>query len=407
MLKEKLDKRAQLVTEARGIVDKVDKEEREMTAEENEKYEKILGDVEKLFSEIDKEQRLLQIEANLSKASEVEEDVKPDKNDKPTDDKEFRTKAFRKFLRGGMGVLTVDEKRALSAGTDDEGGYTIPPQEFVAQLLKDVDDLVFIRQAATKFTLTKSESMGAPTLEEDPADADWTTELATGSEDSDMEFGKRELEPNPFAKRIKISKTLIRRSALNIEDIVRQRLAYKFSITEEKAYMTGNGTGKPLGIFTASADGIPTSRDVSEDNSETAPTFDGLINAKYSLKEQYLKKSTWMFHRDCLKILSKIKDSENRYTWEPSVQMGQPDRLLNRPIYMSEYAPNTFTAGQYVGAIGDFSFYWIVDSLDLQMQRLVELYAETNQIGYIARKEGDGAPVMPTAFARVQLASGS
>ena len=74
---------------------------------------------------------------------------------------------------------------------------------------------------------------------------------------------------------------------------------------------------------------------------------------------------------------------------------------------MSEFAPNTFTAGQYVGIIGDFSYYYIVDALDMQLLRLNELYAETNQIGYIARKEGDGMPVLKNAFARVQLASGS
>jgi HK97 family phage major capsid protein len=222
-----------------------------------------------------------------------------------------------------------------------------------------------------------------------------------------MAFGKREFACNPFAKRIKISKSLIGKSALPIEDIVRQRLAYKFGITEEKAYMTGNGTGKPLGIFVASSDGIPTSRDVSDGNTTAAITFDGLINAKFSLKEQYLRRSNWLFHRDAIKMLAKIKDEEGRYVWIASVVAGQPDQLLGRSFNMSEYAPNTFTAGQYVGAIGDFSFYWIVDALDLQIQRLVELYAETNQIGFIARKEGDGMPVMPYAFARIKLSTSS
>jgi HK97 family phage major capsid protein len=71
---------------------------------------------------------------------------------------------------------------------------------------------------------------------------------------------------------------------------------------------------------------------------------------------------------------------------------------------MSEYAPNTFTTGLYVGLIGDWSQYWIVDALDLTIQRLVELYAETNQTGFIGRMETDGAPVLAEAFARVKLA---
>jgi len=42
----------------------------------------------------------------------------------------------------------------------------------------------------------------------------------------------------------------------------------------------------------------------------------------------------------------------------------------------------------------------------MQVQRLVELYATTNQIGYLARLESDGAPVLESAFVRVTLAAG-
>jgi HK97 family phage major capsid protein len=406
-LKEKLDRRASILTEVRALVDKVDAEKRDMNAEEQQQYDKALVDIEKLSSDIDREQRLLELEAKVSKVEDIEDIVKPNANSEPKDNKEMRVKAFSKFLKGGINALSEPEKRALNATTDEEGAYTIPPEQFVAQLLKDVDDLVFIRQAATKFTLTTAASLGIPSLDADPADADWTTELLTGNEDGTMAFGKREFATNPFAKRIKISKSLIGKSALPIEDIVRQRMAYKFGITEEKAYLTGNGTGKPLGIFVASADGIPSSRDISDGNTATAITFDGLINARYALKQQYLARAAWLFHRDAIKMIAKLKDSENRYIWQPSVQVGQPDILLGRSFYMSEYAPNTFTAGQYVGIIGDFSFYWVVDALDMQFQRLVELYAETNQIGYIARKEGDGMPVMGNAFARVKLAASS
>ena len=71
---------------------------------------------------------------------------------------------------------------------------------------------------------------------------------------------------------------------------------------------------------------------------------------------------------------------------------------------MSEYAPNTFTSALYVGIIGDFSNYWIADAIDLEIQRLVELYAETNQTGIIGRASADGAPVLEEAFVRVALA---
>jgi HK97 family phage major capsid protein len=249
-----------------------------------------------------------------------------------------------------------------------------------------------------------AETIGAPTLDTDVDDADWTSELATGSEDSSLAFGRRSLTPHPLAKRIKISNDLLGGGGINAEQLAIDRLSYKFAISEEKGFMTGTGAAQALGVFTASAQGISTGRDVSTDNTTTEIRFDGLKNAKYSIKGAYWPRLRWVFHRDALKMLSKLKDGEGRYQWEASVQVGQPDRLLNFPLHVSEYAPNTFTTGLYVGILGDFSKYWIVDSLKLRFQRLVELYAETNQIGLIGRAKVDGMPVLEEAFARVKLA---
>ena len=167
--------------------------------------------------------------------------------------------------------------------------------------------------------------------------------------------------------------------------------------------MTGNGSGKPLGVFVASDSGIPTSRDISADNTTTAVTYDGLMNAKYSLKEGYIRNANWLFHRDAVKMLAKIKDGESRYVWEPAVSNDIPDRLLGIPVHQSEFVPNTFTTGQYVGILGDFNYYWIVDADPLEIQVLNELYAVNNQIGYLFNYFGDGAPVLGEAFARITL----
>jgi len=160
---------------------------------------------------------------------------------------------------------------------------------------------------------------------------------------------------------------------------------------------------QPLGLFTASANGVTTARDVSTGNTTTSMTFDGLIEAKFSLKGAYWNRADWLFHRDAVKQIAKLKNGEGDYIWRESVRVGEPDMLLGRPVMMSEFAPNTFTANLYVGMLGDFSQYWIADALDFQVQVLKELYAETNQTGYIGRLESDGMPVLAEAFARVKL----
>ena len=54
--------------------------------------------------------------------------------------------------------------------------------------------------------------------------------------------------------------------------------------------------------------------------------------------------------------------------------------------------------------IGDLSYYWIADAMNLEIQVLVERYADTNQNGYIGRQEVDGMPVLEEAFVRLKMA---
>lgn len=406
-IREFRQERAKLVKEARDILDKTEKEKRNLLAEEETKYNSILAKVDEISKKVEREERQLVLETEMAKSGA--EPHKPDPGQEPQArvlpraTPEYRA-AFNKFLRGGKEVLGIEEMRALQADSDTLGGYLVTPQQFVADLLKAVDDAVVIRSLATINRIERAESLGVPALDTDVSDADWTSELATGSEDTAMKVGKRELRPHPLAKRIKVSQKLLRTSVLDVEALVRNRLAYKFGVSQEKAFMTGDGAEKPLGIFTASANGISTARDISTGNTTTSIQFDGLHEAKYGLKGQYWNKARWIFHRDALKQVAKLKDGEGQYIWRESVRVGEPDRLLNLPYHMSEFAPNTFTTGKYVGILGDFSFYWIADALDMQVQRLVELYAEANQVGFIGRLETDGMPVLEEAFARVKLA---
>ena len=406
-LKALREKRGKIVAEMRALTDLAESEKRDMTDEETAKHGDLFKEQDKLRVQIEAAQRQAELDREMAaSAADEEERARKEKagngNGAGGGD-DVATVAWRKWLKHGDRGLNADEARALNAGSDNEGGYLKPPPQFIASLLKNVDDMVFIRSRATMLRVNASNSIGVPTLDTDPDDFSWTTELATGSEDTSMRFGRRELKPNPLAKRIKISKTLIRAGALPIETIVQQRMAYKIGITLEKHYLTGTGASQPLGLFTVSNSGIPSGRDVSTGNTGTSIMFDGLIEAKFSVKSQYWPSAVWLFHRDAVKQITKLKDGDGNYIWRQSVRDGEPDMLLGRPMMISEYVPNTFTSGQYVGLFGDFSYYWIADSLDFTVQSLVELYAETNQNGMIARYEGDGMPVLAEAFARVKL----
>jgi len=299
----------------------------------------------------------------------------------------------------------IEELRALQKDSDTVGGFLSPPIQWLGQLIQALDNLTFMRQICNVLPpLTVAQTLGTPSLDTDISDPTWVAEIAIGTEDSSLAFGKRELNPHPLAQFIKVSNTLLRRSQISADGIVRERLAFKNAAVMENAFLNGTGAMSPLGVFTASDEGISTSRDVSTGNTSTEIRFDGLQEAKYNQAAQYRAKNTgWIFHRDGVKQIAKLKDGEGRYIWQASVLPDRPDMILGYPVFESEYAPNTFTASLYVGIIGDFSQYWIVDALTATVQVLVELYAGTNQSGFLSRLESDGMPILEAAFTRVKL----
>lgn len=401
----------------------------ELSAEDKEKHDRLDREFDRLDRLIKQEERDAYMKRSQHEPIKLEPDYSaaPRQEDKKGSVRVFAPGTYRAkksvetqeavqeqrdlnlYLQRGLNQLPEAEKmrfvtRALQMDSDTAGGFLVAGEQFSSQIIQSLMDLVFVRQHATVIECRNAHSLGAPALDHDPGDPTWTAELKTGSEDSEMDFEKRQLYPHPLARRIKISNTLIRRNSM-VADLVRDRLSYKFGTVEENCFLNGTGSNQPLGVFTASDLGISTSRDVSTGNITTQIKADGLIEAKYTLKAQYRKNARWIFHRDAIKNIRKLKTGEGDYIWRAGLAADRPDTILDLPFHESEYAPNTFTAGLYVGILGDFSFYWIADALDMQIQVLDQLYAATNQTGFIGRKETDAMPVLEEAFVRVTLAT--
>ena len=407
-LNELRKRHAALIATARKILDKAEEEERALNTEEESEYNKIMADDEVLRSEIDREAR---IQAEEERLRQPQTDPhRPDPNDPPAPELRFNQRpeyrdAYRRMLAAGFSELTSQEQRAMQADQANIGGFWVMPEQMAEDLIKFIDDMLFIRRLGTVLPVPNAESLGVPSFDTDVDDADWTVELGTGSEDSAARVGKRQLTPHPLAKLIKLSQTWLRKVPPDRgEAFIRDRLGYKIGVAEEKGFLTGSGSGQPLGLFTASSDGISTGRDVSTGNTTTSIQFDGLKEAFWNEKEQYRRTGEWLFSRPAMKQIDKLKDGEGRYILQPNQQQGPADVLLGRPVNISEFVPSTFTTGLYVGMFGDFSFYYIADAMDIRIQRLVELYAATNQVGLISRLEVDGMPVLEEAFSRVTLA---
>jgi HK97 family phage major capsid protein len=400
---EKRQELAKLVTDVRAIMDKAETEKRDKSQEERNSIAEMEKRIDQLDGEIELEERQLERERKLGEVGS--KPLGENRGQEPEDkSKEYRS-AFEKYIRDGERARYTDaELRAIQADNQSTGGMFAAPNVFVNEVIKSADDNFVIADLARVFNIGTAQGLGAPSLDTDVDDADWTAEIKAATETSDPAFGKRELTAHQLTKLAKISNKLLNVSEFNIEGFIQERLGYKFGVTQEKSAMTGNGSQQFLGVFTASDKGIPTSFDISTGNTATEIKPDGLMEALYDLKEGYQKNATWLFHRTAIKQIRKLKGPDGQYIWVAGITAGNPGTILDRPYRTSEYCPNTFTTGQYVGIIGNWKYYWIIRRGVLAIQVLKELYALTNQTGYIGRLEADGMPVLGEAFRRIKLA---
>lgn len=418
---ELIDSRANLVTEARKYLEE---NEGNWSNENDQKYDAMIGDASTITAAIERRNALNEIESKREAAKVRPDDpmVAPMRStagqkrqvsirtglragapvyefvDVGARGSEEYERAFASALSGKAGVQQL---AALQSDNPEQAGYLVASEQFAAGILKDVDDLLFIRRYAKIHTVLEAGSLGIRKRKTRMNTFNWSSELQVAAEDTSLAYGKKILTPHHLTGMIKISRDLARRSMGGVVAEVQSEMSRDAGETMEDGYLVGTGAQSPLGVFTASTDGISTDRDVVT-GSNTTILADSLIDAKYKVKSQYRNLMRWLFHRDAIKIISKLKDGQNQYLWQPGLQAGQPDRLLNLPVDESERVPNTFTAGNYVGLLANWSFYEIADALDMEVQVLIERYAETNQIGYIGRLKTDGMPTIEEAFTRLK-----
>lgn len=437
LIKELMEKAGKARADAEAILENAKKEKREMTTEESTRFDTLMDERDKHKADADKAQaaddayraEVKKREERLAAARQEDGRPQPRRTQDPAPGRgagedrgenitmEFRgnTVTYRpgtnehrrssEEYRQEFNRVLKGEVRVLQSDLDTDGGYLIAPEMFVLEVLRDLDNETYVRKYARKWLLDAGKKMTVPKRTAKAATFAWGGELTRPTPDTSTKFGRKTLDPHYMSGLVLVSRDLLESAAISVDAIVREEMAINAAELEEQAFMTGSGSGQPLGVFTASADGISTSRDVSTGNTSTQIKWDGLINCVHSIKLKYRAQPgfAWMFSGNAIRDLRKEKDGSGQYIWSASVVAGQPDRILNIPYIESEWVPQTFTTGQYVGILGDWSKYWIADSTQVQMQVLIEKYAEDNENGYLVRRKVDAAPAVGEAFARVKL----
>lgn len=381
------EKRAKLWEETKAFLDSKRNENGILSNEHTEQYEKMEMDVVNLGKEIDRLERQAILDMELSKATSnaikntPEATMPEEKMGRASN--EYK-QAFWKSMRNKN---SYDVQNALKIGEDSEGGY-LAPDEFERTLIEALEDVNVIRRLAGVIN-TGSGERQIPVVAS-KGTASWVSEEGSTPDSVDDSFDLVTLNAHKLATMIKVSEELLHDSVFNIERYIAREFGRRIGEAEEIAFVVGNGSSKPTGIFETGEVGVTTS-------SSTAISMDEVIDLYYSLREPYRRNAVWLTNDATIKAIRKLKDGGGQYLWSPSVQAGEPDTILNKPIRTSTAVP-TISAGNKTIAFGDMSWYWIADRQGRTFQRLNELYAKNGQIGFRATQRVDGKLVLPEAI---------
>jgi HK97 family phage major capsid protein len=379
------EKRARVWEKAKVFLDERRGEDDLLSAEDAATYEKMETEVVNLGKEIERLERQAALDLELSKATSLPLRTMPgvgeERQGRATDE---YTKAFWKHMRN-RGDYEV--RNALTVGTDSEGGYLVP-DEFERTLIEALEEENIMRQLAKVIT-TSSGDKKIPVVAS-KGTAAWVDEEGAIPEDDDV-FGQVSIGAYKVATMIKVSEELLNDSIFNLESYIAREFARRIGAKEEEAFLVGDGSGKPAGIFDDTHGG-----EIGVTTSTANIKMDEIFDLFYSLKSPYRKRATFITNDATVKEIRKLKDGQGQYLWQPSVKAGEPDTLLNRPVRTSAYVP-TIEPGVKVIAFGDFGYYWIADRQGRAFQRLNELYAATGQVGFRATQRVDGKLILKEA----------
>ena len=391
------EKRAKAWETAKAFLDTKRGADGIVSAEDTAVYDKMEADVVALGNEIDRLEKQEALDRELSKPLNMPLTGRPNipgmetRSGRTSD--EYR-KAFWNAMRtrAGEGLDPVI-RNALQIGTDTEGGYLVP-DEFERTLVDTLEDENIFRRLSNVIT-TSSGDRKIPVVAS-KGTASWIDEEGAIPE-SDDSFGQVSIGAYKLGTMIKVSEELLNDSVFNLETYIAKEFARRIGNKEEDAFFTGDGSGKPTGILAATGGaqlGVTTA-------SATAITIDEILDLFYSLKAPYRNKAVFVMNDATVKAIRKLKDGQGQYLWQPSLQAGTPDTILNRPLYTSAYVPAIAASAKTI-AFGDFGYYWVADRQGRVFKRLNELYAATGQVGFVATQRVDGKLILPEAIKVLQ-----
>ncbi len=294
-------------------------------------------------------------------------------------DVERADNAFHAYLRGEISDM---ELRSQSIGQAADGGYTVPTT-MSNELIKSLKAFGPMNEGGpVRYILTPGGNPLVMPTSDDTGSKGRMIAEGVAVDESTVKFGQVSLGAFKFTSGMfKVSSELLSDSSQDVARIVNDAMAERLGRIFNEKYTVGSGTNEPQGIVTAAGVGKTAA-------TATAIALADLIDLKHSVDPAYRAGAGYMWHDSTFAAVRKLTDSTGRLLWQAAYTVGAPDSFDGSPCYINQDMPVIATGNKSV-LFGDFSKFAVRRAGGFVLRRLNELFAGSDQTGFVAFARGD------------------
>lgn len=384
-MKELLEERNQVAADMRALHDSV-AEDQSMTSEQRTQWDEARSKLERLDEQIEREKELRkadQLFVEDRAGDNVESEARSGDGEGGVAD--ISRRAFAEFVRRGLGDMDAElreamrEMRAQAAGVDDRGGYTVPP-EFRARVVESMQAYGGVASIAQVIETDGGNTIEWATTDGTSEEGELIGENAAATED-DVLFGTGALGAKKLSSKIiRVSMELLSDSGVDIESLLTSRIAQRIGRAESRLLVQGSGAGTPVQPRGLAASVTQTHTAASA----TGISYSDLLRLKHSVDIAYrVPTSRYLFNDSTFLLLKELTDGQGRPLWKPDLP-GVSPATIDGSEFQIDNAVADVGAGARSVYFGDFNRFILRRVRHMAIKRLVERYAEYDQVGFLA-----------------------
>ena len=290
--------------------------------------------------------------------------------------------------------------RAMEEGTDAEGGYLVP-EDWRDELIHDPGVPGSVIRPSCRVIQTTRDAGNLPTF----GTATWAgiaEEGAYTGAESTPTIGQVAFTIWKSGGLVRVSSELLEDEAHNLPSMLTQVFNEAAGRYEDEQAIAGDGTSEPEGLRTASI------TDVVMANATSIVAVD-LHELYWQLPAQFRANSTFYGTSSIMQQIAGIGATAAGQSFGTDLTAAPGETLLGRPAALFDGTgwddAAAIAANEEVGAFGDFSNYYMIDRVGISVRRNDSLYMGNDQVGFFARKRGDGRVALTNAFRILKAAA--